>query len=74
MKFVTITELIRSPTTLIREIETTKEKVVLTKRGKPVVLMLPVSGKEFELKPEFELEPPPEARAKRKGGKRNGKG
>ncbi len=50
MKFVTVTELRLKATQIVAELETTGEEVIVTKRGKPVVLMRPVEEKEFELK------------------------
>jgi len=39
MKFITITELRLRATEIIRGIEESKEDVIVTKKGKPVVLM-----------------------------------
>ena len=39
MKFITVTELRLRATEVVREIEETREEVVVTKKGKPVVLM-----------------------------------
>ena len=50
MRFITVTELRADATRIIREIETTGEEVVITKNGKPVVLIRPISEGEFELK------------------------
>lgn len=50
MRFVTVTELRLRATEVIREIETTGEEVVVTKKGKPVVLMRVIEEGEFELK------------------------
>ena len=61
MKFVTITELRLKATQIVTEIETTKEEVIVTKKGKPVVLMRLVEQGEFELKSFI------------KGGKHHGK-
>jgi prevent-host-death family protein len=47
MKFVTVTELNRRATHIVSEIESTKEEVVITKNGKPVVLMRLVSDSDF---------------------------
>lgn len=61
MKFVTVSELRLKATQIISEIENTGEEVVVTKNGKPVVLIRPVEEKEFELKKRM------------KGGKKRGK-
>lgn len=61
MKFLTVTELRLRATQIVAEIETTREEVVVTKKGKPVVLMRLIEPGEFELK------------ASTKGGK-HGKG
>ncbi len=50
MKFITITVLRANAPKIVREIESTGIKVVVTKNGKPVVLMRPISEREFELK------------------------
>lgn len=50
MKFYTVTELRLKAMQIVKEIEETKEKVVITKRGKPVVLMQAVSDEAFNLK------------------------
>ena len=39
MKFITVSELRLRATEVVREIEQTREEVVVTKNGKPVVLM-----------------------------------
>jgi prevent-host-death family protein len=64
MKFVTVTELNRGATRIVSEIESTKEEVVITKNGKPVVLMRLVSDSDFGTK---------ETEKKRKGVKKHGK-
>ena len=51
MKFFTVTEFKARATAIIREIEDTRKEVVITKRGKPVVLVRPISEDEFLLKP-----------------------
>jgi prevent-host-death family protein len=61
MKFVTVTELRLKATQIVTELETTGEEVIVTKKGKPVVLMRPVEEGEFELKTSM------------KGGKPHGK-
>jgi PHD/YefM family antitoxin component YafN of YafNO toxin-antitoxin module len=50
MKFITITELRLKTTEIMREIEDTKEDVVVTKKGKPVLLMQYISDEVFSLK------------------------
>jgi Antitoxin Phd_YefM, type II toxin-antitoxin system len=50
MKFITITELRLKATEIVREIEDTKENVVITKKGKPVVLMEFITDEVFSLK------------------------
>ena len=50
MKFITVSELNRRATHIVSEIESTKEKVVITKNGKPVVLMRLVSDSDFGTK------------------------
>lgn len=64
MKFVTVTELNRGATRIVSEIESTKEEVVITKNGKPVVLMRLVSDSDFGTKA---------IEKKRKGVKKHGK-
>ena len=60
MKFITVTELRLRATEVVREIEKTKEEVIVTKKGKPVVLMQFITDDAFTLK--------------REGVKGNGKG
>ena len=50
MKFITISELRASASHIVAEVEESGEVVIVTKNGKPVVLMRPVSEDEFELK------------------------
>ena len=50
MKFVTVSELRLRATQIVSEIEKTREEVVVTKMGKPVVLLRAVEEEEFELK------------------------
>jgi PHD/YefM family antitoxin component YafN of YafNO toxin-antitoxin module len=50
MKFITITELRLKATEIVREIEDKKEDVVITKKGKPVVLMQFITDEVFRLK------------------------
>jgi len=61
MKFVTVTELRLRATQIVSEIESTGEGIIVTKKGKPVVLMRLVEAKDFELKKNIE------------GGKKHGK-
>ena len=51
MRFVTVSELKQRATQIVSEIESTREEVVITKNGKPVVLMRTVDEKEFTLAP-----------------------
>jgi len=51
MRFVTVSELKQRATKIVSEIEATREEVVVTKNGKPVVLMRTVEEKEFALAP-----------------------
>lgn len=62
MKFITVSELKFKATQVVSEIESTREEVIVTKKGKPVVLIRPVEAGEFELKTSM------------KGGKKHGKG
>ncbi|NIO16196.1 MAG: hypothetical protein GTN70_04230 [Deltaproteobacteria bacterium] len=50
MRFKTVTELRLKATRIVQEIEVTGEEVVITKKGKPVVLMRRVGEEEFALK------------------------
>jgi len=50
MKFLTVTELRLKATEIIREIEQSGDEVVITKKGKPVVLMQFITDKIFSLK------------------------
>ena len=50
MRFVTVSELRLKATQIVSEIVATRDPVVVTKNGKPVVLIRPVEEKEFELK------------------------
>jgi PHD/YefM family antitoxin component YafN of YafNO toxin-antitoxin module len=52
MKFVSISEAQRRLTHIISEVEETHEGVVITKNGKPVVLMRFIAEGEFVLKEE----------------------
>jgi antitoxin (DNA-binding transcriptional repressor) of toxin-antitoxin stability system len=62
MKFLTVTELRLRATEIIREIEETGEEVVITKKGKPVVLMQFITDESFSLK-EKETEKPKKGRS-----------
>ena len=62
MKFLTVTELRLRATEIIREIEETGEEVVITKKGKPVVLMHFITDESFSLK-EKEIEKPKKKRS-----------
>lgn len=50
LRFITVSELRAQAPKIVSEIETTREEVVITKNGKPVVLIRPVEESEFELK------------------------
>lgn len=63
MKFITVSELRAQAPRIVSEVETTREEVIITKNGKPVVLIRPVEEREFELK-----------KTSMKGGKQHGKG
>jgi PHD/YefM family antitoxin component YafN of YafNO toxin-antitoxin module len=63
MKFVTVTELKQRATQVVSEIGSTKEEVVITKNGKPVVLMQFITDEVFNLK----------EKVKRKEVKKHGK-
>ena len=49
MRFVTVSELRKKATQIVSEIETKGEEIVITKRGKPTVLMQKVSNGDFAL-------------------------
>lgn len=49
MKFITVSELKQRATQIVREIEETKNEVVVTKNGRPVVLMRFVSDEAFQI-------------------------
>lgn len=63
MRFITVSELRAQAPRIVSEVETTREEVIVTKNGKPVVLIRPVEEAEFELK-----------KTSMKGGKPHGKG
>jgi antitoxin (DNA-binding transcriptional repressor) of toxin-antitoxin stability system len=50
MKFLTVTELRLKATEIIREIEQTGDEVIITKKGKPVVLMQFITHEIFSIK------------------------
>jgi PHD/YefM family antitoxin component YafN of YafNO toxin-antitoxin module len=50
MKFLTVSELRLRATEIVREIEETREEVIITKKGKPVVLMQFITNEAFSLK------------------------
>lgn len=50
MKFITVTELKQRATQIVSEIESTKQEMVVTKNGKPIVLMKFVTEDAFILK------------------------
>jgi prevent-host-death family protein len=47
MKFITVSDLSHGATKIISTLESNREEVVVTKNGKPVVLMRLVSGSDF---------------------------
>ena len=50
MKFITVSELRLRATQIVKEVEETGEEVVVTKNGKPIVLMRFIDDTAFELK------------------------
>ena len=50
MKFITITELRLRATEIVREIENTRETMIVTKKGKPVIMMQFITDEVFSLK------------------------
>ena len=66
MKFITVTELKLKATQVVSEIERSKEEVVVTKNGKPVVLIKLISDSDFKLK-----EKPKAKEGKKHGNKRS---
>ena len=50
MKFLTVSELRQKATQIVTEIEKSREEVVITKNGKPVVLMCFITDEVFSLK------------------------
>lgn len=51
MKFVTVSELKQRATQIVSEIETSGEEVIVTKLGKPVVLLQRITEADLGLKP-----------------------
>lgn len=51
MKHITVTELKQRATQIVSEIEATKEDVIVTKKGKAVVLMRFFSEEDYVLTP-----------------------
>ncbi len=50
MKFITVSELRLKATQVVKELEETREEIVVTKNGKPIVLMRSINDTELELK------------------------
>lgn len=50
MKFYTVSELRQKATQIVSEIEKSKGEVIITKNGKPVVLMRFITDEVFSLK------------------------
>ena len=50
MKFITVTQLKLKATQVVKEIESSKEEVIITKNGLPVVMMRLISADDFILK------------------------
>lgn len=50
MKFITVTELKQRATQIVSEMENTREEVIVTKNGKPVVMMQHITEEVFALK------------------------
>ena len=50
MKFYTVSELRQRATQIVTEIEGSREEVIITKNGKPVVLMCFITEEAFSLK------------------------
>ena len=51
MKFYTVTEFKAKATGIISEIERTQEEIIVTKNGKPTVLVRLIDEGEFQLVP-----------------------
>ena len=50
MKFITVSESKQRATQIVSEIESTREEVMVTKNGKPIVLMRFITDEAFSLK------------------------
>lgn len=50
MRFITVSELRLHATQVVKELEEQKEEIVVTKNGKPIVLMCLINDTAFELK------------------------
>jgi len=50
MKFITVSDLSHKATLIVSEMESTGEEVVITKKGRPLILMSLVSNSDFALK------------------------
>ncbi len=50
MKFITVSQLKNKATQIVSEIEDSREEVIVTKNGKPVVLMKFITDEAFSLK------------------------
>jgi PHD/YefM family antitoxin component YafN of YafNO toxin-antitoxin module len=50
MKFITVSKLKNKATQVVTEIEKNREEVIVTKNGKPVVLMRFITDEVFSLK------------------------
>ena len=50
MKFITVSELRNKATQIVTEIEHSREEVIVTKNGKPVVVMKFITDEAFSLK------------------------
>ena len=50
MKFITVSKLRNKATQVVTEIEKNREEVIVTKNGKPVVLMRFITDEVFSLK------------------------
>lgn len=67
MKFITVSELKNKATQIVTGIADTREEVIVTKNGKPVVLMRFITDEVFSLKED-------EKEKRKVGGKKNGHG
>ena len=56
MRFYSVSEFKAKATRIIAEIEKTKEEAIITRNGKPVVLVRLVDEKEFQLAPKGKKE------------------